>query len=68
MRLGVTMPREDFVTTAQLVERLGFDSFWAFDAISRGFILPDPLIAVSVAASVTTRLTVGTCVLQVPTA
>jgi alkanesulfonate monooxygenase SsuD/methylene tetrahydromethanopterin reductase-like flavin-dependent oxidoreductase (luciferase family) len=66
MRLGVTMPREDFVTTARLVERLGFDSFWTFDAIGRGFILPDPLIAVSLAASVTERLTVGTCVLQVP--
>ncbi len=66
MRLGVGMPRDNFVTTARLVERLGFDSFWAFDAIGRGFILPDPLIAVSVAASVTERLTVGTCVLQVP--
>jgi alkanesulfonate monooxygenase SsuD/methylene tetrahydromethanopterin reductase-like flavin-dependent oxidoreductase (luciferase family) len=66
MRLGVTMPRENFAATARLVERLGFDSFWAFDAISRGFILPDPLIAVSVAASVTERLSVGTCVLQVP--
>jgi alkanesulfonate monooxygenase SsuD/methylene tetrahydromethanopterin reductase-like flavin-dependent oxidoreductase (luciferase family) len=66
MRLGVTMPRDNFVTTARLVERLGFDSLWAFDAIGRGFILPDPLIAVSVAASVTHRVTVGTCVLQVP--
>ena len=66
MRLGVTMPRDNFVTTAQLVERLGFDSLWTFDAIGRGFILPDPLIAVSVAASVTRQLTVGTCVLQVP--
>jgi alkanesulfonate monooxygenase SsuD/methylene tetrahydromethanopterin reductase-like flavin-dependent oxidoreductase (luciferase family) len=66
MRLGVTMPRDNFVATARLVERLGFDSFWTFDAIGRGFILPDPLIAVSLAASVTERLTVGTCVLQVP--
>jgi alkanesulfonate monooxygenase SsuD/methylene tetrahydromethanopterin reductase-like flavin-dependent oxidoreductase (luciferase family) len=66
MRLGVAMPRDNIAATARLVERLGFDSFWAFDAISRGFILPDPLIAVSVAASVTERLTVGTCVLQVP--
>jgi hypothetical protein len=38
MRLGVTMPRDNFVTTARLVERLGFDSFWTFDAIGRGFI------------------------------
>jgi alkanesulfonate monooxygenase SsuD/methylene tetrahydromethanopterin reductase-like flavin-dependent oxidoreductase (luciferase family) len=76
MRLGVTLPhtflggqaiaRDALVATARLVERLGFDSFWCFDAIGRGFILPDPLIAVSVAASVTERLTVGTCVLQVP--
>jgi alkanesulfonate monooxygenase SsuD/methylene tetrahydromethanopterin reductase-like flavin-dependent oxidoreductase (luciferase family) len=66
MRLGVTMPRDGIAAGARLVERLGFDSLWTFDAISRGFILPDPLIAVSVAASVTERLTVGTCVLQVP--
>ena len=34
--------------------------------MNRGFILPDPLIGVSVAAAVTTRVEVGTCVLQVP--
>jgi alkanesulfonate monooxygenase SsuD/methylene tetrahydromethanopterin reductase-like flavin-dependent oxidoreductase (luciferase family) len=76
MQLGVTLPRtvlggpgstgSTLVTTARLVERLGFDSFWCFDAIGRGFILPDPLIGVSVAAAATERLTVGTCVLQVP--
>ena len=76
MRLGVTMPHtlpggaplapDTFATTARLVERLGFASLWCFDAISRGFMLPDPLIAVSVAAAVTEHLTVGTCVLQVP--
>ena len=66
MRLGLTTPRDNVVTTARLVERLGFDSFWCFDAIGRGFILPDPLIAATVAASATERITVGTCVLQVP--
>ena len=76
MRLGVTMPRtaadgspltgDTFVNGVRLVERVGFDSLWAFDAIGRGFMLPDPLIAVSVAAAVTQRLTVGTCILQVP--
>jgi alkanesulfonate monooxygenase SsuD/methylene tetrahydromethanopterin reductase-like flavin-dependent oxidoreductase (luciferase family) len=66
MRLGLTTPREDVAASARLVERLGFDSFWCFDAIGRGFILPDPLIAATVAASVTERITVGTCVLQVP--
>jgi alkanesulfonate monooxygenase SsuD/methylene tetrahydromethanopterin reductase-like flavin-dependent oxidoreductase (luciferase family) len=34
--------------------------------MSRGFILPDPLIGVSVAAAVTSRVEVGTCILQVP--
>jgi len=76
MKLGVTMPRTAadgspltgaaLVEIARSVERVGLDSLWAFDAIGRGFMLPDPLIAVSVAAAVTTRITVGTCILQVP--
>ena len=76
MRLGITMPHallgggpigpDTIATTARLAERLGFTSVWCFDAIGRGWILPDPLIALSVAASVTERLTVGTCILQVP--
>jgi len=76
VRLGLTMPRTgpdggalsraSLIADARLIERLGFDSLWCFDAIGRGFILPDPLIGVSVAAAVTERLTVGTCILQVP--
>jgi alkanesulfonate monooxygenase SsuD/methylene tetrahydromethanopterin reductase-like flavin-dependent oxidoreductase (luciferase family) len=76
MRLGVTQASSRFdgsaltgdalIAGARLVEQIGFDSLWSFDAIGRGFILPDPLIGVSVAASVTTRLEVGTCILQVP--
>jgi alkanesulfonate monooxygenase SsuD/methylene tetrahydromethanopterin reductase-like flavin-dependent oxidoreductase (luciferase family) len=54
------------VGSARTAERLGFDSLWFFDAMNRGFILPDPLIGVSVAAAVTSRVEVGTCVLQVP--
>src|SRR5262245_54400130 len=76
MRLGVVLAssRADegpvagggLAARARAVEEAGFDSFWCFDAISRGFILPDPLIAVSVAAAATRRIEVGTCVLQVP--
>lgn len=76
MRLGVSIPRvcpdgspltgEALIEGARLIERLGFHSAWCFDAIGRGFIIPDPLIAVSVAASVTQRMEVGTCILQVP--
>ena len=76
MRLGTTLPSsrpdgsaltgEALIAGARLVEQTGFDSAWCFDAIGRGFILPDPLIGVSIAASVTTRVEVGTCILQLP--
>jgi alkanesulfonate monooxygenase SsuD/methylene tetrahydromethanopterin reductase-like flavin-dependent oxidoreductase (luciferase family) len=76
MRLGVIMPRMNpdgspltgntLADGARAIERAGFDSLWCFDAIGRGFMLPDPLITLSVAASVTTRVSVGTCILQVP--
>jgi alkanesulfonate monooxygenase SsuD/methylene tetrahydromethanopterin reductase-like flavin-dependent oxidoreductase (luciferase family) len=76
MRLGVNLPMtapdgtpltgEGLIAGARLIERTGFDALWCFDAIGRGFVLPDPLIAVSVAATATARLTVGTCILQVP--
>lgn len=76
MRLGVIMPRmnpdgspltgDALVAGARMAERAGLDSLWCFDAIGRGFILPDPLIALSVAAAVTERVELGTCILQVP--
>jgi alkanesulfonate monooxygenase SsuD/methylene tetrahydromethanopterin reductase-like flavin-dependent oxidoreductase (luciferase family) len=76
VRLGVSVPtaRPDgspltgdaLVASAQHIERAGFDSAWFFDAIGRGFILPDPLIGASVAAAVTRRIEIGTGVLQVP--
>lgn len=76
MRLGIALPTlspdgspltgEALIAAAGMIEGAGFDSLWCFDAIGRGFILPDPLIAVSLAAAVTKRLEVGTCILQVP--
>jgi len=76
MRLGVILPSttpdgslftgETLIAPARTIERMGFTSLWCFDAIGRGSILPDPLIAVSVAATATTRIEVGTCILQVP--
>ena len=76
MRLGVNLPMtaadgspltgDRLIDGARMIERVGFDGLWCFDAIGRGFILPDPLIAVSVAAAVTERVSVGTCILQVP--
>src|SRR3989442_6555614 len=76
MRLGLALPNASpdgrpltgptLIAGARAVERAGFDSLWCFDSIGRGFIIPDPLIAVSVAATATERLTLGTGILQVP--
>lgn len=76
MRLGLILPflqpdghspaGASISDSARLIEQMGFDSLWCFDAIGRGSLLPDPLIALSVAAAVTQRIEVGTCILQVP--
>jgi alkanesulfonate monooxygenase SsuD/methylene tetrahydromethanopterin reductase-like flavin-dependent oxidoreductase (luciferase family) len=76
MRLGLALPNATpdgrpltgaaLIGAARAVERAGFDSLWCFDSIGRGFMIPDPLIAVSVAAAATERLTLGTGILQVP--
>ena len=57
---------ESIAEGARRIEAAGFDSAWVFDSIGRGFLLPDPLIALSVAATVTSRIELGTGVLQIP--
>jgi alkanesulfonate monooxygenase SsuD/methylene tetrahydromethanopterin reductase-like flavin-dependent oxidoreductase (luciferase family) len=76
VRLGAALPftapgggplgPRDLAVAAEAIERNGFDSIWVFDAIGRGFMLPDPLTALSVAATVTERVELGTGVMQVP--
>jgi alkanesulfonate monooxygenase SsuD/methylene tetrahydromethanopterin reductase-like flavin-dependent oxidoreductase (luciferase family) len=76
VRLGLALPNAAsgggpltgaaLIASARAIERAGFDSLWCFDSIGRGHMIPDPLIAVSVVAAVTERLTVGTGILQVP--
>lgn len=76
MRLGMVLPAVEpdgspltpagLAEGARRLEQHGFAGVWAFDAIGRGFMLPDPLIALSVAATVTDTVDVGTCILQVP--
>lgn len=55
-----------FVHQVQTLERLGFDGTWSFDNIGRGFPNFDPITAVAAAAAATTRIMVGTGILQVP--
>ena len=51
---------------ARSYEQAGFSSLWVVQAVGRGFIFTDPLIALSVAATVTGCVSLGTAVLQVP--
>lgn len=60
------LTRDSLLEGARAAEAAGFDGLWYFDAIGRGRILPDPLIALTLAASVTKTLDVGTCIVQVP--
>ncbi len=76
MRLGVSLPfrdldgtalRADSLTTAaSTIETLGYASIWTFDAIGRGFMLPDPLMALAVVAAATTSIELGTGIMQLP--
>lgn len=76
MRLGTALPLTDldggspgpdsYRHSAQTVERLGYDSIWTFDAVGRGFMLPDPLMALTAVAGATERVELGTGVMQLP--
>ncbi len=76
MRVGLVLPqrspdggplrRGEMAAGAARIEAHGFHSAWAFDAVGRGFLLPDALTALVVAAGSTTTIELGTGVLQLP--
>lgn len=74
MRLGVSLnihgPEvangRSYTEGMRLAEKVGFDGLWFFDTVGRGTFRPDPVSAMSAAASVTERVELGTCILQVP--
>ncbi len=51
---------------ARQVEERGFTGLWVTDSFGRGRPTLDPIVLMSVIASVTDRIEIGTCVLQVP--
>src|SRR5215831_7456812 len=73
-RFGIALPGgssgsltpSGLADAARQIEATGFTSAWAFDSISRGFLLADPLTALAVAGTVTRTIELGTGVLQVP--
>ena len=51
---------------ARELESEGFDSLWVPQAVGRGRMVFDPLLALAAAASVTTRVRLGSAVIQLP--
>jgi alkanesulfonate monooxygenase SsuD/methylene tetrahydromethanopterin reductase-like flavin-dependent oxidoreductase (luciferase family) len=75
MRLGiVTIPRptesgdlaSHVIGIARDVERFGFHGLWVTDAFARGRPTLDPLILLGLMAGHTSRIELGTCVVQIP--
>src|ERR1700744_3733368 len=76
MRIGiVTIPSADetgirvvehVTTIARQVEEYGFHGLWVTDAFARGKPTLDPLILLAALATQTSRIELGTCVVQVP--
>jgi alkanesulfonate monooxygenase SsuD/methylene tetrahydromethanopterin reductase-like flavin-dependent oxidoreductase (luciferase family) len=76
MRIGiVTIPSaeetgarvvEHVTAIARKVEEYGFHGLWVTDAFARGKPTLDPLILLGALASQTSRIELGTCVVQVP--
>src|ERR1700742_4889447 len=76
MRIGiVTIPQaietgsnvmEHVCSVARRVEALGFHGLWVTDAFARGKPTLDPLILLGALAAQTSRIELGTCVVEVP--
>ena len=68
MRLGIVLPLgpDSVANAAAAAEAAGLDSVWVVEAHNRGFLLQDPFLSLAVAATHTTRVELGACVLQVP--
>ncbi len=72
MRLGALIgflpPQAQATDLAEQAKRFageGFDSLWYPQAIGRGFVLPDPFVALAVAATATKDIELGTAVVQI---
>ena len=61
---GHTLDR--FFDFAHAVEAKGFNGLWVTDSFGRGRPTLDPIVLMTVIAAVTSRIEIGTCVMQVP--
>ncbi|MBM4256457.1 MAG: LLM class flavin-dependent oxidoreductase [Deltaproteobacteria bacterium] len=72
MRLGALLgflppqsPVGDLTEQARRFAGEGFDSLWVPQAIGRGFMIPDPFVALTAIAMVTKEIELGTAVAQI---
>lgn len=73
MRLGALLgpvtgesPPDRLAEQARTYAGEGFDSLWSAHALGRGFMLTEPFVALSVAATAAEEVEIGTAVLQAP--
>ena len=73
MRLGILITRHPnpeqpsaLADMLRRIEDLGFDSVWTPHAVGRGSLVPDPMVLLTIASSVTSRVEIGTAVIQLP--
>ena len=73
MRLGALLgpvtgnsPGNLLAEQARTLATEGFDSLWSAQALGRGFMLTDPFVALSVAATAAEDVELGTAVVQAP--
>lgn len=73
MRLGALLgpvtgssPRGFLAEQSRAYADEGFDSLWSAQALGRGFMVPDPFVALSVAATAAPDVEIGTAVIQAP--
>ncbi len=75
MRVGAVVPypirgkeggADELAQGAANIEVAGFDSIWAYEVVCRRRPTWDPLAALAVAAAVTRKVELGTCIVQVP--
>ena len=72
MRLGATLvhlsdaPPFDVAPWARRLAAAGFESLWTPEVVGRGSLVPDPFVALAVAAAVTEDVELGTATVQVP--
>ncbi len=73
MRLGALLgpvpgdaPSTLLAEQARTLAGEGFDSLWSAQTVARGFMMTDPFVALSVAATVAEGVEIGTAVVQAP--